>query len=111
METEPESPGVLLNYNSLVVAFSEFLAAALHLILFQRALYDEESFIRIRKYNFPVRHSRHPGVCKWIVDAVTAVEAEILKVRSWQLDLYLAQSLLFASSANNFIMIFIMRRV
>ena len=30
-----------------------------------------------RKYNCPVKQSRHPKVCKWIQDAVTAVAAAL----------------------------------
>ena len=65
---------------SLVSTFGSFLTVAIHTILYERSIYPEASFLSARKYNFPVRQSRHPGVCSWINDAVAAVEAELLKV-------------------------------
>jgi mitotic spindle assembly checkpoint protein MAD2B len=74
------SPTTLDTYQGLVGAFTDFLIAAIHTILYERGIYPRESFLSARKYNFPVRQNRHPKVCKWIVDAVSAVEAELLKV-------------------------------
>ena len=74
-------PPLLDNYRSLVSAFTDFFTVAVHLILHERNLYPQTSFLKARKYNFPVRQSRHPQVCAWINDAVAAVEAELLKVR------------------------------
>ena len=72
---------VLNTYQAVVLAFSDFLTVAIHTILFERKIYPPESFITARKFNCPVKQSRHPGVCQWVKDAVAAVEAEMLKVR------------------------------
>ncbi len=76
-----EAP-VLYTYHAVVAAYSDFLTVAIHTILYERNIYPQTSFIKARKYNYPVRQSRHPKVCKWIMDAVAAVEAEMLKVGS-----------------------------
>ncbi len=74
--------GPILNtYQAVVSAFSDFLTVAIHTILYERDIYPRESFLKARKYNYPVRQSRHPKVCRWIQDAVNAVEGEMLKVR------------------------------
>lgn len=74
---------VLDTYQALVSTFSEFLTVAIHTILYERDIYPRTSFLKARKYNYPVRQNRHPKVCKWIQDAVAAVEAEMLKVSLW----------------------------
>lgn len=76
-----EAP-VLDTYQAVVSAFSDFLTVAIHTILYERDLYPRPSFLTARKFNYPVRQSRHPKVCKWIQDAVAAVEVEMLKVRN-----------------------------
>ena len=76
-----EAP-VLDTYQAVVSAYSDFLTVAIHTILYERDIYPRTSFLKARKYNYAVRQSRHPKVCKWIQDAVAAVEAEMLKVRS-----------------------------
>lgn len=77
----PTTPTPNLNtYAAILAAFSDFLTVSIHTILFERALYPRESFLRARKFNYPVRQSRHPEVCKWIQDAVKAVEVEMAKV-------------------------------
>ncbi len=73
---------VLDNYHAVVSAFSDFLTVAIHTILYERNIYPQSSFLAARKFNCPVRQSRHPKVCQWIQDAVAAVEAEMLKVRT-----------------------------
>jgi len=73
---------VLDTYHAVVLAFSDFLTVAIHTILYERDIYPRESFLSARKYNYPVKQSRHPKVCKWILDAVAAVEVEMLKVRA-----------------------------
>ena len=75
-----EAP-VLDTYQAVVSAYSEFLTVAIHTILYERNIYPQTSFIKARKYNYPVRQSRHPRLCKWIMDAVAAVETEMLKVK------------------------------
>lgn len=74
-----EAP-ILDTYQAVVSAYSDFLTVAIHTILYERGIYPQASFLKARKYNFPVRQSRHPKVCKWIQDAVAAVEREMMKV-------------------------------
>lgn len=71
---------VLDTYQAVVSAFSDFLIVAIHTILYERDIYPKTSFLKARKYNHPVRQSRHPKVCQWIQDAIAAVEVEMLKV-------------------------------
>lgn len=66
------------NYTLLVGCFLDFLTVSIHTILYERGLYPKESFISARKYNFPVRQSRHPDVCDWINDAVNHIKKELL---------------------------------
>ena len=78
-----ETP-ILDTYHAVVLAFSDFLTVAIHTILYERDIYPRTSFLSARKYNYPVKQSRHPKVCKWIQDAVAAVQTEMLKVGySW----------------------------
>ncbi|KAL8759247.1 MAG: hypothetical protein Q9184_003687 [Pyrenodesmia sp. 2 TL-2023] len=74
----PEAP-VLDTYHAVVSAFSDFLTVAIHTILYERNIYPQASFLTARKFNCPVKQSRHPRLCGWIQDAVAAVEAEMLK--------------------------------
>ncbi len=71
--------GSFSNFSSLVSSFTDFLTVAIHTILYERSIYPQSSFLTARKYNFPVRQSRHPKVCQWIQDAVAAAESEMLK--------------------------------
>ena len=80
MAPKKPSTQVLDSYQVLVSAFCEFLTVAIHTILYERDIYPRASFLNARKYNCPVRQNRHPQVCKWIQDAVAAVESELLKV-------------------------------
>lgn len=66
-------------FRMLVTRFTDFLTVAIHTILYERKIYPETSFLSARKYNFPVRQSRHPKVCEWINNAMAAVETEMLK--------------------------------
>jgi len=66
-------------FRILIAEFTEFLTMAIHTILYERSLYPQTSFLTARRYNHPVRQSRHPKVCNWINDAVIAVENELLK--------------------------------
>lgn len=79
MPYDTDAP-VLDTYQAVVSAYSDFLTVAIHTILYERNIYPENSWIKARKYNFPVRQNRHPKVCQWIQDAVAAVEVEMLKV-------------------------------
>lgn len=76
-----EAP-VLDNYQAVVSAYCDFLTVVIHTILYERNIYPQTSFIKARKYNYPVRQSRHPKLCKWIMDAVSSVEVEMLKVKT-----------------------------
>lgn len=80
MATYNSEMPVLDTYQAVVSAYCDFLTVAIHTILYERNIYPQTSFLKARKYNYPVRQSRHPKVCKWIQDAVAAVESEMLKV-------------------------------
>ena len=80
MTTSSYEVPVLDTYYAVALAFTDFLTVAIHTILYERDIYPRTSFLSARKYNFPVKQSRHPSVCKWIQDAVAAVEVEMLKV-------------------------------
>ena len=80
MATYNSDAPVLDTYQAVVSAFCDFLTVAIHTILYERNIYPQTSFLKARKYNYPVRQNRHPKVCKWIQDAVAAVEGEMLKV-------------------------------
>lgn len=69
----------LITFQSFVTTFTDFLTVAVHTILYERNIYPHTSFLSARKYNFSVRQNRHPKVCTYITDAVSAVEAELLK--------------------------------
>ena len=77
MTDPPHRPALLNNYASLVSTLSSFLTVSIHTLLYERGLYPANSFISARAYRFPVRQSRHPKVCEWINDAVSACEKEI----------------------------------
>ncbi|MCJ1299821.1 hypothetical protein MMC08_002615 [Hypocenomyce scalaris] len=79
MASYPAGKPILDTYAALVSTFGDFLTVAIHTILYERNIYPQTSFLTARKYNYPVRQSRHPKVCRWIQDAVAAVEAEMLK--------------------------------
>lgn len=66
-------------FRTFVSSFTDFLTVAIHTILYERGIYPATSFLSARKYNFAVRQNRHPKVCEWINDAVTAVENELFK--------------------------------
>lgn len=63
--------------SALLSSLGNFLTVAIHSILFHRALYPAATFLTARAYNLPVHQSRHPGVCAWIRDAVSASLAQI----------------------------------
>lgn len=66
-------------FAALTSNFGDFLTVAIHTILYERHIYPLDTFITAKKWNYPVRQSRHPKVCKWINDAVAAVQEELLK--------------------------------
>ncbi|KAH0526868.1 hypothetical protein TsFJ059_010140 [Trichoderma semiorbis] len=63
--------------NPLLSSFTSFLTIAIHSLLYHRTLYPSTSFLATRAYNLPVHQSRHPGLCTWISDAVTAIAAQL----------------------------------
>jgi mitotic spindle assembly checkpoint protein MAD2B len=66
-------------FRALISHFTDFLTVAIHTILYERSIYPQTSFLSAKRYNYPVRQNRHPKVCDWINDAVSAVETELLK--------------------------------
>lgn len=66
-------------FRIFVTTFTDFLAVAIHTILYERKIYPQTAFISAKKYNFPVRQNRHPKVCEWINDAVHEVELQLFK--------------------------------
>lgn len=66
-------------FAALVSNFGDFLTVAIHTIIYERHIYPLDTFITAKKWNYPIRQSRHPKVCKWINDAVVAVQEELLK--------------------------------
>lgn len=65
-------------YLSTLSAFTSFLTAYTHTILYLRTLYPRTSFVHSRFHNTSVYQSRHPLVCEWIRDAISAVHDELL---------------------------------
>lgn len=72
------SERVVPTFRGLVSAFTDFITVAIHTILYERSIYPRTSFLTARRYNHPVRQSRHPKVCEWINDAILAVETQLL---------------------------------
>jgi len=75
----PPPKTIFTTYHAILITFTDFLVVAFHTILYERGLYPQETFLLTRAYNFPVRQNRHPLVCKWISDAVNAIQAQLLK--------------------------------
>jgi len=63
--------------HQLLTTFTSFLTVAIHSILYYRRLYPPTTFLSSRAYNLPVHQNRHPKVCAWIRDAVSAVSAQL----------------------------------
>ncbi|KAF3031958.1 hypothetical protein E8E12_002844 [Didymella heteroderae] len=59
-------------------AFTNFLTAYVHTLLYLRSLYPQTSFVHSRFHNTSVYQSRLPLVCDWIRAAVDAVRTELL---------------------------------
>jgi mitotic spindle assembly checkpoint protein MAD2B len=69
----------ITTFSTFIQTFTDFLTTAIHTILYERNLYPATTFLSAKKYNYSVRQSRHPKVCRWITDAVDAVHSELLK--------------------------------
>ncbi|KAF9696069.1 hypothetical protein EKO04_006074 [Ascochyta lentis] len=65
-------------YIETLDAFTNFLTAYTHTLLYLRALYPRTSFVHSRFHNTSAYQSRHPLVCEWIHDAIDAVRTELL---------------------------------
>ncbi|PSN73158.1 DNA-binding protein [Corynespora cassiicola Philippines] len=65
------------SYLDHLQAFTHFLSAYTHTVLYLRSLYPRTSFLQARFHNTPVWQNRHPFVCEWIQDAIAAVREEL----------------------------------
>lgn len=65
-------------YTETFDAFTNFLTAYVHTLLYLRTLYPRTSFVHSRFHNTSAYQSRHPLVCEWIRDAIDAVRSELL---------------------------------
>lgn len=78
---QPEQPPELLlspsDATELLDRFAMFLTVAIHTLLYTRGLYPKETFLCTRHYNLAVQQSRHPGVCRWVTNAVGAVASRL----------------------------------
>lgn len=66
------------SYLSHLHHFLIFLTAYIHTLLALRDLYPRATFLTARFHNTPIFQSRHPTLCTWITDAVSAVRTELL---------------------------------
>ncbi|KAK8090775.1 mitotic spindle assembly checkpoint protein MAD2 [Apiospora phragmitis] len=62
----------------LLTSFTHFLTVAIHNVLYYRSLYPPATFLTARAYNLAVHQSRHPGVCTWVSDAVSAIRVQLI---------------------------------
>ncbi|KAJ9613088.1 hypothetical protein H2200_003029 [Cladophialophora chaetospira] len=69
----------LSTHRALLDTVCSFLTVTTHHILYLRRIYPPVSFLSTRAYNYPVRQNRHPTVCAWINDAVSAVRDQLEK--------------------------------
>ncbi|KAM0453638.1 hypothetical protein ACHAPV_008972 [Trichoderma viride] len=67
----------LLAAAPLLSTFTSFLTIAIHSLLYHRNLYPPTSFLTARAFNLAVHQSRHPAVCAWINDAVSAISNQL----------------------------------
>jgi mitotic spindle assembly checkpoint protein MAD2B len=70
---------LLSTHRALLDTLESFLTVTTHHILYLRRLYPPVSFLSTRAYNYPVRQNRHPMVCTWIQDAVSAIRDQFEK--------------------------------
>ena len=70
---------LLSTHRSLVDTLTSFLTVCTHHILYLRRVYPPLSFLSTRAYNYPVRQNRHPAVCTWINDAISAIHDQLTK--------------------------------
>ena len=83
MAAPPPNPAVtshiLSSQRALLDTLSSFLTVCTHHILYLRRIYPPVSFLSTRAYNYPVRQNRHPAVCHWINDAISAIRDQLAK--------------------------------
>ncbi|KAF7547972.1 hypothetical protein G7Z17_g7375 [Cylindrodendrum hubeiense] len=65
--------------STILSSFTTFFTLSLHSLLYHRGLYPPATFLTARALNLPVRQSRHPGLCTWINDAVSAISLQLQK--------------------------------
>ena len=70
---------LLSTHRALLDTLTSFLTVTTHHLLYLRRLYPPVSFLSTRAYNYPVRQNRHPVVCAWINDAVSAIRDQLEK--------------------------------
>ncbi|MBE7181594.1 MAG: hypothetical protein INR71_10375, partial [Terriglobus roseus] len=58
---------------------TSFILVCIHTILYHRRLYPPATFLTTRAYDHPVAQSRHPAVCRWVRDAIAALDAQLLR--------------------------------
>ncbi|TPX62013.1 hypothetical protein SpCBS45565_g07097 [Spizellomyces sp. 'palustris'] len=68
-----------LNYHELVDTLIEFLEVAIHYVLYVREIYPADIFEPRRKYNVPVRMSRHPVLNGYIRDVLAGIKPDLQK--------------------------------
>ena len=73
------TPHLLSTHRALVDTLTSFLTVCTHHILYLRQIYPPLSFLATRAYSYPVRQNRHPAVCTWINDAITAIRDQLTK--------------------------------
>jgi mitotic spindle assembly checkpoint protein MAD2B len=73
------SSNLLTTHRALLDTLASFLTVVTHHVLYLRHLYPPVSFLSTRAYNYPVRQNRHPQVCTWISDAVSAIRDQFEK--------------------------------
>ncbi|KIW13704.1 hypothetical protein PV08_08895 [Exophiala spinifera] len=74
---QPTHPSLLSTHRGLIETIASFLTVATHHIIFLRRIYPPISFLSVRAYNYAVRQNRHPAVCAWINDAISAVQDQL----------------------------------
>jgi mitotic spindle assembly checkpoint protein MAD2B len=82
MATAPPSntnANLLTTHRAVLATLTSFLTVAIHHILYLRRIYPPASFLSTRAYNYPVRQNRHPAVCTWINDAVSAISDQLAR--------------------------------
>lgn len=68
---------LLTTHRALIDTLISFLTVITHHILYLRRIYPPVSFVSTRAYNYPVRQNRHPEVCTWINDAISAIRDQL----------------------------------